>query len=118
MSLASLLKEPGQEIPHSDNAKYKFKAEKFLRFFSILSPITELPIPNSPDDSLPNLIYGLWKERGGKASRPNLSISITRDALTLLAALFARNEIAHFIPRQRARRARKYRLKAGKELRE
>ena len=85
------------------------------RFLSILSPITKLPIPNSPDDSLPNLIYGLWKERGGKASRPNLSISITRDALTLLAALFARNEIAHFIPRRRARRARKYRLKAGKK---
>ena len=48
------------------------------------SPITRLPFPNSPDDSVPNLIYGL---RCGVRCRPNLSISITRDALTRLAAL-------------------------------
>ena len=56
----------------NDNANYTFP-QKFLSSFSLsVLPITGLPIPNSPDDSLPNLIYGR-----PRCLRPNLSISIT-----------------------------------------
>ena len=90
----------------NDRANYKFP-QKFLSWqvpLCLYSPITRLPFPNSPDDSVPNLIYGL---RCGVRCRPNLSISITRDALTRLAALERNCPLRFFLKGEVARRGRK-----------